>query len=89
MQPDMPPVIYVPCTRDEPSGELHVALRTTKDGRTALLGYTALDRLKAGAGSVPWALLSIAALQEVHAVSPYDVIYLDIRIPEEHRGVDA
>ncbi|GAA3808868.1 SAV_915 family protein [Cellulomonas soli] len=63
-----------------------MSLRTTKDGRIALLAYTALDRLRAGAGSVPWALLSIAQLQKVHDVSPYDVIYLDVRIPEEHRG---
>lgn len=89
MQREMPPVIYVPCTGDTRSGDLHVALRPTKDGRTALLGYTALDRLRAGAGAVPWALLSVAQLQAIHDTSPYDVIYLDIRIPEAHRDVDG
>lgn len=86
MQREMPPVIYVPCTNEQSADELHVTLRSTKDGRTALIGYTALDRLKSGAGDVPWALLSVAQLQNVHELSPYDVIYLDVRIPEEHRG---
>lgn len=79
-----PPVFYVPCTTDA-SGGLRVTLRETNDGRVALLVYTALDRLLAGAGDVPWALLSLADLQRVKSESPFDVIYQDLRIPEEHR----
>ena len=35
--PAMPPVVYVPCLVDPDSGVERVHLRTTKDGRTALL----------------------------------------------------
>jgi len=79
-----PPVFYVPCTTDA-SGGLRVTLRTTNDGRVALLVYTALDRLLAGAGDVPWALLSLADLERVKRESPFDVVYQDLRIPAEHR----
>lgn len=85
---EVQPAYYVPCVADS-DGELRVALRTTKDGRTALLIYSALDRLRAGAGSVPWALLTLADLQRVKDETPYDVIYQDLRIPDEHREVTA
>lgn len=49
----MPPVVYVPCVIDE-HDERKLALRTTKDGRLALLVCTALDRLLDLAGDVPW-----------------------------------
>ena len=84
---DFPPVVYVPCLIGASGEGLNVMLRTTTDGRTALLAYSALDRLRAGAGGdVRWALLSIADLQAVHNESPYDVLYLDLRIPEGERG---
>ena len=79
-----PPVFYVPCTTDSSGGQ-RVTLRRTNDGRVALLVYTALDRLLAGAGDVPWALLTLVDLQRVKDESPFDVIYQDLRIPEEHR----
>ena len=69
---------------DERAGDA-VYLRTTKDGRTALLAYSALDRLTAGAGDVPWALMTVPDLQRVHDETAYDVLYLDVRIPEQHR----
>lgn len=84
---DFPPVVYVPCLAGESAGSLNVMLRTTTDGRIALLAYSALDRLRAGAGEdVPWVLLTIADLQSVHDRSPYDVLYLDLRVPPEARG---
>jgi len=83
---DFPPVVYVPCLDGAEPGSLNVALRRTNDGRTALLAYSALDRLRAGAGDVPWALLTIADLQRVHDTTPYDAIYMDIRIPPEAQG---
>ena len=85
--PAMPPVVYVPCLVDPGTGAERVHLRTTKDGRTALLAYSALDRLVAGAGEVPWALMTVPDLQRVHDESPYDVLYLDVRIPEQQRGL--
>jgi hypothetical protein len=62
-------------------------LRRTRDDRTALLVYSALDRLRAGAGDVPWALLTPDDLQRVKDETPYDVIYPDLRIPEDQRAV--
>jgi hypothetical protein len=83
---EFPPVVYVPCTKDPTTGELRVALRDTKDGRVALLVYTALDRLQALAGEdTPWVLLSVAGLQDVYRISPYDVVYPDLMIPESRR----
>lgn len=87
---DFPPVVYVPCLPDRSRAAASVTLRTTADGRTALLAYSALDRLRAGAGTdVPWALLSVQDLQHLHDESPYDVLYLDLRIPESARRVAA
>lgn len=85
--PAFPPVVYVPCLVDPDTGTERVHLRTTKDGRTALLAYSALDRLVAGAGDVPWAVMTVPDLQRVHDTSPYDVLYLDIRIPEQQRDL--
>ena len=48
----MPPVVYVPCVIDE-HDERKLALRTTKDGRLALLVCTALDRLRCLARGIP------------------------------------
>ncbi len=43
---DFPPVVYVPCTRHTAvPEELEVRYQTTKDGRRAVLVYSALDRL--------------------------------------------
>lgn len=84
---DFPPVVYVPCLVDPATGSMNVMLRTTTDGRAALLAYSAFDRLHAGAGAdIPWALLSIEDLQRVHDEIPYDVLYLDLRIPQEARS---
>lgn len=47
---DFPPVVYVPCTRSRtewgPAGQvaLEILMRMTRDGRIALLAYSALDR---------------------------------------------
>ena len=82
------PAYYVPCSTGH-DGQLRVTLRRTIDGRTALLVYSALDRLYAGAGRVPWALISVPELQNIKHRSPFDVIYQDLRIPEEYREVFA
>lgn len=85
---DFPPVVYVPCVPDPSRTRANACLRTTADGRTALLAYSALDRLRAGAGrDVPWALMTIPDLQELHDDHPFDVLYMDLRIPEHARRV--
>lgn len=83
---ELQPAYYVPCFTDG-DGVLRVMLRETRDGRVALIVYSALDRLRAGAGGVPWAFLTLAQLQAVKDESPFDVIYQDIRIPDDKRQV--
>ncbi|WP_084436500.1 SAV_915 family protein [Actinomyces gerencseriae] len=80
----MPPVVYVPCVIDE-HDERKLALRTTKDGRLALLVYTALDRLLDLAGDVPWVLMDWDGLDKAQKIEHYDMILQDIRIPEDQR----
>lgn len=87
---DFPPVVYVPCVPVVSRAEASACLRTTADGRTALLAYSALDRLHAGAGrDVPWALMTIQDLQDLHDEHPFDVLYMDLKIPEHARRVAA
>lgn len=83
---ELQPAYYVPCITDG-DGTLRVVLRETRDGRVALIVYSALDRLRAGAGDVPWAFMTLVDLQAVKDESPFDVIYQDIRIPEDRRQV--
>lgn len=85
LPPDYPPVLYVPCARDvtDPD-DLEVEYRTTRDGRLALLVYSALDRLHrcCGAGQ-PWFLMPTPKLQVLHEVRPFDLVLLDVVLPEE------
>ena len=78
-----PPVVYVPCATPSDGGtDVTLELRRMADGRTALLTYSALDRLVSCCGpNQPWILLPAARLDEV-GVS-FDVILLDIAMPEE------
>jgi len=84
---DYPPVLYVPCARDvvDPD-EIEVEYRTTRDGREALLVYSALDRLHSccGAGQ-PWFLMPTLKLDTLHGVRPFDLVLLDVVLPEELR----
>ena len=49
MTPDtttpIPPVLYVPCEPGSTADDARLTVRATRDGRRALLAYTALDRL--------------------------------------------
>jgi hypothetical protein len=80
-----PPVVYVPCESTSPvDGEISLDLRRMADGRTALLTYSALDRLVACCGPhQPWILLPAARLDEVDRRVHFDVILLDVAIPED------
>ena len=86
-RPVVPPVLYVPCRAETTeTGQPKLELRRTKDGRTALLAYTALDRLVDGAGpDQPWVLVQTPALDELGKEQAFDVVYFDLRIPDEHR----
>lgn len=88
---DYPPILYVPCARhvSDPD-DLEVDYRTTADGREALLVYSALDRLHRCAGPAqPWFLMPTVKLQELYAVRPFDLVLLDVVVPEEHRRSGA
>ncbi|MGH3927809.1 MAG: SAV_915 family protein [Pseudonocardiaceae bacterium] len=81
----LPPVVYVPCER--PAGDsdhLMVDVRGTADGRTALLVYSALDRLVACCGAQqPWVVVPTTDLDTLG--TSFDLIFLDVRIPPEHQ----
>jgi len=81
-------MLYVPCEPSlMPDGSARLALRKTKDGRTALLAYTALDRLVECCGvTQPWVLVATETLDQVNQVQAFDVLYLDLHIPAERRS---
>lgn len=84
---EFPPVVYVPCLRDvaDPA-DLEVLYRETKDGRTALLVYSALDRLRSCNGEdQPWFLIPTPGLQALYDNRPFDLVLLDILVPEHER----
>jgi hypothetical protein len=82
-----PPVVYVPCSPLRNGGDqLSVDLRTTKDGRLALLVYSALDRLVDCCGDQQaWAVMPATDLERVRLETGYELILLDLEIPEEFR----
>lgn len=86
MRDQVPPAVYLPVA-DAGSGQTYeVEMRPTNDGRVALLAYTALDRLADCCGPhQPWVLYPTDRLEELGQSQPYDVIYLDMPIPEEFR----
>lgn len=86
-KPLVPPILYVPVADYlSDSDELTIEFRQLHDGRTALVAFTALDRLIAGCGSAqPWVVLSTEKLAEIDRHTPYDVILLDVQIPEDQQ----
>lgn len=85
--PSLPPALYLPTG---PAGReaqgASIELRRTPDGRTALVAFTALDRLIDCCGEhQPWVLVGTEHLPKVHAATPYDVIVLDSPLPDDLR----
>jgi hypothetical protein len=86
-------MVYVPTgqrsTTESPDGteiSSTIELRRTGDGRTALLVYSALDRLIACCGEhQSWVVVKSEHLQKIYAAQPYDVIMLDAPLPEDIR----
>ncbi|SDI62600.1 hypothetical protein SAMN05444695_10996 [Rhodococcus triatomae] len=63
-----------------------IDMRTTRDGRTAVLTYSALDRLKSCCGDdQPWLVAPSAFLEQLRAIRPFDLVLLDVEIPEHER----
>ncbi len=84
---DFPPVVYLPCTEtvDDPK-DARVDMRETRDGRTALLAYSALDRLHQCCGdNQAWILMPTANLSQLQAARPFQLLMLDVEIPVEKR----
>jgi hypothetical protein len=86
-----PPLVYVPCAPERPGDtELSVDLRMTRDGRMAMLVYSALDRLVDKAGpSQPWTVMLTRDLEDVRLRTGFDLVCLDMDIPEEFRRTGA
>ncbi len=83
-KPVVPPVVYLPSTGGSSTYGAEIELRQTRDGRLALLAYTALDRLARCMGPhQPWVLYPTERLGDLDATQPYDVIYLDMEVPRE------
>jgi len=81
-----PPVVYVPCAPAQTDEELTIDLRRTRDGRLALLVYSAMDRLIAHCGPAqPWTVMLTKDLEQARQASGFELILLDLDIPEELR----
>ena len=79
--------MYVPCSPVSVDDEiLSVDLRPTRDGRLALLVYSALDRLVSCCGDKqPWVVMPAANLEKVRVETNFELILLDVVIPDELR----
>lgn len=87
-----PPIVYLPCSLDEHGQVAEIKMARLRDGRVALMAYSALDRLARACGDRhPWVLYDTARLEELRAMKPYDAAYLDVGLPSELRltGEDA
>ena len=81
-----PPVVYVPCAPAQSDGELTIDLRVTRDGRLALLVYSAMDRLIAHCGPAqPWTVMLTSDLEQARVATGFELVLLDLDIPAELR----
>ena len=81
---NFPPVLYVPCVESvDTVDDATVQLRTTRDGRSAILVYSALDRLHTCLGpDVAWMVVPTERLTSIRESSPFDLVLLDVVVPE-------
>jgi hypothetical protein len=78
-----PPVVYVPCALAQTDEELTIDLRVTRDGRLALLVYSAMDRLVKHCGPAqPWTVMLTKDLEQARLATGFRLILLDLDIPE-------
>ena len=82
--PFVPPALYLPSTGVPNARGPEIELRRLKDGRMALLAYTAVDRLvKCMGPNQPWLLFLTDNLGDLAEGQPFDVLMLDQRVPQE------
>jgi hypothetical protein len=84
---EFPPVVYLPCAEAvvDPN-DARIDMRETRDGRTALLAYSALDRLHECCGDdQAWIVVPTATLAQLQSLHPFQLLMLDIEIPVEQR----
>lgn len=83
----VPPVLYVPmAAHPTEGGDDRYIVRTMRDGRDALLVYTALDRLLDLCGDQqPWKVMPTAELEPIMQRQPFDVVLFDVAVPEHAR----
>lgn len=80
--PPFPPVVYVPALALPTDDQVWLDTRHTNDGRVALFVYSALDRLVEYYGTdTAWVLLTVKQLQGAYEQAPYDLLFLDQRVP--------
>jgi hypothetical protein len=84
---DFPPVVYLPCTESvQDPLQATVQMRRARDGRVAVLAYSALDRLHDACGDEqPWVLLPTTSLDALQQARPFQLLLMDVVIPPEHR----
>ncbi|MGC4748388.1 SAV_915 family protein [Micromonospora sp. DT201] len=77
----------MPCSLLKPGDDrLSVDLRRTRDGRMALLVYSALDRLvKCCGDQQPWTVMPATDLEAIRLDTQYEIVFLDLEIPDEFR----
>lgn len=81
-----PPVVYVPCERVADDQPPVLKVLRLHDGRSALLGYTALDRLALACGAgQPWALLRSEDVTRLRRELGVDLALLDVPLPPHLR----
>ena len=82
-RPFVPPALYLPSTGVPNAQGTEIELRRLRDGRMALLAYTAVDRLvKCMGPNQPWALFLTENLDELAEAQPFDVV-VDQQLPRE------
>ena len=84
---EFPPVVYLPCAEQvSEANNACIDMRETRDGRIALLAYSALDRLHTCCGDdQPWVLMPTRALDELQKRSQFQLLLLDVVIPDDKR----
>ncbi|MCV7431993.1 hypothetical protein H7K31_10495 [Mycolicibacterium bacteremicum] len=84
---NFPPAVYLPCAEsvNDPMAA-RIDMRQTRDGRTALLAYSALDRLHTCCGiDQAWILMPTADLAHLQLAQPFQLLLLDVVIPPDRR----
>lgn len=77
-------LLYVPTRPSDGSGRALIEMRTLPDGRLALVAFTSLAQLTRCCGArQPWLALDDRGLADVEAMTGYDLVLVDVKIPPE------